>query len=85
MAMDVVHILNKSRLPLRGLRAHLVARRAPEEPRRILAVDLAFELDGDIPAANVERAIALSREKYCSVWASLNPDIDFKTSFVLRA
>lgn len=28
--------------------------------------------------------IALSREKYCSVWHSLRPDIDFRTSFEIR-
>jgi uncharacterized OsmC-like protein len=36
---------------------------------------------GAPPADKVERAIALSREKYCSVWHSLRPDIDFRTSF----
>jgi uncharacterized OsmC-like protein len=33
----------------------------------------------------VERAIALSREKYCSVWHSLRQDIDFRTSFEVTA
>jgi len=36
---------------------------------------------GDVPADRVERAIALSRERYCSVWHSLRQDIDFRTSF----
>ncbi len=85
MGMDVVHILAKSRLPVTGVRAHLVAERAPDEPRRVLAVDLAFVVTGDVPADKVERAIALSREKYCSVWASLNPDIRFNTSFTVEA
>lgn len=84
MAMDVALILNKARLPMRGLRAHLVAERAGEEPRRILGVDLRFEVEGDVPDDKVERAIALSKEKYCSVWHSLNPDIDLKTSFVVK-
>jgi len=30
------------------------------------------------------RAVALSRDKYCSVWHSLNPAIDFKTSFTVN-
>lgn len=85
MAMDIAHILNKARLPLRGLRAHLVGRRAQTDPKRILAVDLGFEVEGTVPTENVERAIALSRDKYCSVWATLNPDIDFKTSFTIKA
>ena len=81
MASDVVHILVKGRLPLRGLRAQLEARRAEEEPRRVTAVSLHFAIEGDVPPDKVQRAIDLSREKYCSVWHSLRPDIDFRTSF----
>jgi putative redox protein len=40
---------------------------------------------GDVPRDKVERAIALSREKYCSVWHSLRADIAFTTSFELEA
>lgn len=81
MAADVVDVLTKSRLPLRELRAKLVGERRPEPPRRLLAVKLHFVVGGDVPPDRVERAIALSREKYCSVWHSLRQDIDFQTSF----
>jgi putative redox protein len=84
MASDVVTILQKGRLPLRGLRAVLSGERAATEPRRLLSVDLRFEVTGEIPPDRVERAIALSREKYCSVWHSLRQDIAFSTSFDLR-
>jgi putative redox protein len=80
MATDVVFILTKGRHPIRGLRAHLTAHRAQQEPHRFLKVDLRFDLDGAVPADAVERAIALSREKYCSVWHSLNHDIDFQVT-----
>jgi putative redox protein len=81
MAIDVVHILRKGRLEPRSVRAHLEAERAPEDPKRLLSVRLHFVVGGGAPADKVERAIALSREKYCSVWHSLRPDIDFRTSF----
>ncbi len=42
-------------------------------------------MQGEIPPDRVERAIQLSRERYCSVWHSLNPDIEFKTSFEIVA
>jgi putative redox protein len=84
MASDVVTILQKGRLPLRGLRAVLSGERAAAEPRRFVAVDLRFEVVGDIAADRVERAIALSREKYCSVWHSMRQDIAFTTSFEVR-
>jgi putative redox protein len=81
MSSDVVHILVKGRTPPSALTARLVAERAPEEPRRLLKVDLRFALRGAVPADKVERAIGLSRDKYCSVWHSMRPDIAFTTSF----
>ena len=75
MATDVVHILTKGRHPLRGLRARLIADRAPDDPRRFIRVALHLTVEGDVPADAVERAIALSREKYCSVWHSMRQDI----------
>jgi len=85
MASDVVHVLVKGRFELKGLTARVVAERAPEEPRRLVRVDLRFAVRGPVPADKVERAIALSRDKYCSVWHSLRPDIAFTTSFDLSA
>ena len=80
-----VQSLEKGRQPLRGLRAHLRAERAAEDPHRLVRVDLSFEVSGEIAPDKVERAIALSREKYCSVWHSLRPDIEFRTSFEVMA
>lgn len=75
MAMDVVHILRKGRHDLRGLRARLSGQRAPEEPRRFIAIVLHFTVSGAVPAEQIQRAIVLSREKYCSVWNSMRQDI----------
>lgn len=85
MGIDVVHILTKGRHEPKALHARLEADRDAAEPHRIVAVRLRFTLTGDVPSDKVERAIALSREKYCSVWHSLRQDIRFETSFELRA
>jgi putative redox protein len=77
MATDVAHILAKGRHPLRGLRAHLIADRAPEDPHRFVRMTLHITVEGDVPAEASDRAIALSREKYCSVWHSMRQDIAF--------
>lgn len=84
MATDVVDVLLKGRLPLKALSARLDGRRRDEDPKRLVSVRLHFAVTGDIPGDRVERAIALSREKYCSVWYSLRQDIDFQTSFEVR-
>lgn len=81
MAMDVVHILRKGRFDLRGLRLVLVAERAQENPHRVTAVALEFTVTGDVPKDQIQRAIDLSHDKYCSVWHSMRQDIAFQTRF----
>jgi putative redox protein len=81
MGMDLVHILRKGRHELRGLRIALVAERAPEDPHRITAVTIDFTVAGAVPKEQVQRAIDLSHDKYCSVWHSMRQDITFETRF----
>jgi putative redox protein len=84
MAIDVVSILQKGRHPLTGLRVSFSGERAEHPPRRFTSVALTFHVSGAVPADAVERAIALSREKYCSVWHSFRQDIPFTTTFEVR-
>ena len=81
MAMDVVHIIQKGRHDLKGLRVDLTGTRAPDEPRRFTAIRIHYSVNGNAPESAVQRAIELSRDKYCSVWHSLRQDIELKTSF----
>jgi len=80
MTMDVAYILTKGRQPFRALRSHLIADRAQDEPHRIVKMHLQVTVEGDVPADVVARAIALSYEKYCSVWHSMRQDIVFTTT-----
>jgi putative redox protein len=81
MSIDVVDILRKGRHPLAAFRATVTAERAPDPPRRLITAALRFHVHGNVPATAVERAIALSRDKYCSVWHSLRTDIELTTTF----
>lgn len=81
MAMDLAHILARGRHPVQDIRAHLEADRSADEPHRFVGVRLHFAVRGDVPADAIERAIALSHDKYCSVWHSLRQDIDFRVTF----
>lgn len=83
MAMDVVHVLRKGRHDLRGLRADLAGHRASEEPRRFNSIKLHYTITGNIPSEPIERAIKLSREKYCSVWHSMRQDIELDVTFTV--
>lgn len=81
MAADLVAILTKGRHPLRALETNIVAERAEDPPRRFTQVTIAFVIGGEVPSSAIERAIALSRDKYCSVWHSLRPDLELLTSY----
>ena len=81
MATDVVSILQKGQHPITGLRVSFSGERAPEPPRRYTSIGLHFHVSGAVPAEAIERAIALSHEKYCSVWHSMRQDIALTTSF----
>jgi len=61
-----------------------IGERRSEEPRRFVTIDLHFVVTGEVAPEKVERALALSREKYCSVWHSLRQDIEFRTSFEIE-
>ena len=83
MGMDVVHILTKGRHALRGLAMSLVAERAQDNPHRVTAVTVQFAVTGAIPKDQIQRAIDLSHEKYCSVWHSMRQDIPFSSTFTV--
>ena len=75
MAVDLVHILTKARQPVRGMRVGFTGRRAETDPHRFVAIRLEFTIAGAVAHAQVDRAVRLSRDKYCSVWNSLRDDI----------
>lgn len=81
MAIDVVAILRKGRHAVTSVDAQLIADRAETEPHRFVSLYLKFLVRGDVPPQAVERAITLSREKYCSVSNTLKDDIEFTTAF----
>jgi len=80
MAADVVAILTKGRHPLSGLRVSFSGTRAETPPRYFTRIELEFHVSGAVPPEAVDRAIALSRERYCSALNSLRPD----TEVILR-
>ncbi len=66
-AYDVVLILKRGRHDVRGCRVKVTSQRAQADPKVFTAIHLHFIVSGvGLPASAVERAIALSHEKYCS-------------------
>jgi putative redox protein len=77
MAVDVRLILEKCRVPVDSLEVIVEGDRAPSPPRRFDALRLVYVLKGPAEAdeGKIERAVQLSKDKYCSVLHTLREDV----------
>ena len=67
-AMDVISILQKTRQQVTGFEVRVVGRRAEDHPKVYTEIDVEFVVEGkEVDPKAVDRAIELSRDKYCSV------------------
>ncbi len=83
-AYDVVLILKRGRHAVTGCTVKLTAERAEVDPKVFTKILMHFTVTGKgIPAAAVERAIAMSHDKYCSASIMLAKTADITTSFDL--
>jgi putative redox protein len=83
-AYDVVLILKRGRHAVQGCTVKLTAERAETDPKVFTAIRMHFTVTGKgIPATAVERAIAMSHEKYCSASIMLGKTAEITTSFDL--
>ena len=81
-AYDVVLILKRGRHNIQGCSVKLTSERAETEPKVFTKIHMHFTVQGkDLPAAAVERAIAMSHEKYCSASIMLAKTAEITTSF----
>jgi putative redox protein len=81
-AYDVVLILKRGRHDVRGCSVQLTSQRAEVDPKVFTQINMHFTVTGKgIPAAAVERAIAMSHEKYCSASIMLGKTAKITTSF----
>jgi putative redox protein len=81
-AFDVVMILERMREKVTGLDIGLEAERAGEDPKVFTHVKLIYKVKGHkLKAANVERAVKLSAEKYCSASAMFEKTAKIEHSF----
>ena len=85
-AYDVVLILKRGREDVRGCEATLKAERAETDPKVFTKIHLHFTVKGvGVSAAAVERAIALSHDKYCSATIMLAKTAEVTTSYEVVA
>lgn len=83
-AYDVVHILEKGREPVEDCSVELDADRADEDPKVFTRIHMHFVVKGrGLSEKKVERAVALSLEKYCSASAMLAKSATITHDFVV--
>jgi putative redox protein len=81
-AYDVVLILKRGRHDVRGCSVKISSERAEVDPKVFTRINMHFTVTAkSVPASAVERAIAMSHEKYCSASIMLGKTAEITTSF----
>jgi putative redox protein len=85
MGIDVVSFLQKMRAKLRSFKIDITGERNPTPPQYYKAIEMVLHISGDyITPKQIERAVALSQEKYCSVYHSLRKDLKVSVKYILN-
>ena len=84
MGIDVVMFLQKMRVEIADFKIDIIGERNPVPPQYFKAIEMILLIGGkSLDPKKVERAIALSHEKYCSVYNSLRKDMEVKVRYIL--
>ncbi len=82
LSIDVVHILRKMRCDITKFKISADGTRKSDPPQYYTSVDMMIHISGEgITPKKIDRAITLSKEKYCSVYHSLRKDIEVNINY----
>ena len=70
-AFDIHLVLEKRRVRAKRFEIELEADEAETHPMVFTEIRMTYRFEGEVPVADIERAIRLSHDKYCSVSAML--------------
>ena len=85
-AMDVISILQKKRQQVTNFDVHVRAEKAEDHPRVFAAASVEYIVTGHgVRLDAVERAVELSRTKYCQVHAMLQQALRLEFSYRVQA
>jgi putative redox protein len=86
LSIDVVHILRKMRCEVSTYEVAVEGARNLEPPQYYKSVDMMIQISGEgITPKKIDRAIALSLEKYCSVYHSLRKDMEVNIRYQIES
>ncbi|MEW5746812.1 MAG: OsmC family protein [Nitrospirota bacterium] len=85
MGIDVVMFLQKMRAELAHFKLEIIGERNPTPPQYFTSVEMVLHIAGKgLDPKKIDRAVALSHEKYCSVYNSLRKDMEVKVRYILE-
>lgn len=85
ISIDVVHILRKMRCDISGYEVAVEGARNLTPPQYYTSVDMMIRISGKgVTPKKIDRAIELSRDKYCSVYHSLRKDLEVRIRYEIE-
>jgi putative redox protein len=86
LSIDVVHILRKMRCEVKSYEVTTDGTRRETPPQYYTSINIMINISGEgITPKKIERAIALSQDKYCSVYHTLRDDIEFNVKYEIAS
>ena len=83
--IDVVSLLAKMRQPLEDIEITIEGTQQEEFPRVFTSIHIHYIFTGDLKKDKVERAIELSKTKYCTVSKMIDSVAEITSSFEIRS
>ena len=83
-SMDVLSMLEKMRDRVKSYKVSVEGERSGHHPNVFTKIHVHFVLEGTVNPKNVERAIQLSMDKYCSVTHMLNKTAELTHSYEIK-
>jgi putative redox protein len=85
MAIDCVSFLQKMKAVIAKFKVDISGERNPTPPQYYKKIEMVIHISGEnITPKKMDRVIALSQEKYCSVYHSLRKDLEVKVSYIIE-
>jgi len=85
LGIDVVTFLQKMKARLTNFKIEIIGERNPSPPQYYKNIEMLLHISGEgITPKQVDRAVALSQERYCSVYHSLRKDLTVSVKYILN-
>jgi putative redox protein len=86
LSIDIVYILRKMRCEISKYEVEVEGARNLTPPQYYRSVDMMIHISGEgITRKKIDRAIGLSRDKYCSVYHSLRKDMEVNVKYEIES